>query len=793
MLQLKNIYKSYITGGSRQIALDGINLKFRESEFVTVLGPSGSGKTTFLNIIGGLERCDKGDLIINGKSTKEFTDSNWDFYRNNNIGFIFKNYNLIPHLSILENVTIAVSFNGLSKKEKQEKAIEALNRVGIKDYMRKTSQYLTKDEMQRVAIARALVNNPKIILADEPTGNLDSKSTIEIMNLIKEIFKDKLVILITQNPGIAKRYATRMITFRDGEVIEDTNPLKEDLHQKEIDLKRTHMKISMAIKLAIRDISNKKLRMFFYVLISSIGIMGIALIVALLQGFNKQISGYENDTLANYPIVINKVYTNYSIHNTSQNSKQTQNDLKNSKLNTKNDIIYSYNSSQNSTEHINQVNKDYIDYIKQMDKDLVSEISYESQINMNILREDEDGKVSIFDTSTINLSSYPKDYGQETYLEKNYELLYGYYPTNKNEVVLIVDEKNRLDTNILNALGIDVKKNKEIKFDDLIGKEYKIILNDEFYKKQNGHFYVDSSEKNLKKLYNSKNTITISITAILRAKEDSSLSNLPEGISYSNELCNYYIDDCKKSDIVKSQQDSNYNVITGQTLKNSKNKEDEIFEISGINILNNVNQSTTKNQMLSSLGASLLPSSITIYPKDFESKSDIIEYLDNYNKDKNEDEKILYKDTSTTINKLSTNIMKGITIVLVVFATLIFFISLITIFILTYASVLERKTEVCILRVLGGKKRDIVRLFNTENVIIGFLAGILGVFLAYTFIVPMNYGLEKITDLSNVAILKVENAIVVIAISVILTFIGGFIPAKVAARKDPVEFLKNQN
>ena len=268
---------------------------------------------------------------------------------------------------------------------------------------------------------------------------------------------------------------------------------------------------------------------------------------------------------------------------------------------------------------------------------------------------------------------------------------------------------------------------------------------------------------------------------------------MPEGISYSNELCNYYIDDCKKSDIVKSQQDSNYNVITGQTLKNSKNKEDEIFEISGINILNNVNQSTTKNQMLSSLGASLLPSSITIYPKDFESKSDIIEYLDNYNKDKNEDEKILYKDTSTTINKLSTNIMKGITIVLVVFATLIFFISLITIFILTYASVLERKTEVCILRVLGGKKRDIVRLFNTENVIIGFLAGILGVFLAYTFIVPMNYGLEKITDLSNVAILKVENAIVVIAISVILTFIGGFIPAKVAARKDPVEFLKNQN
>lgn len=791
MLQLKNIYKSYITGGSRQIALDGINLKFRESEFVTILGASGSGKTTFLNIIGGLERCDKGDLIINGKSTKEFSDSNWDSYRNTTVGFIFKNYNLIPHLSILENVKLAVSLNCLSKQEKQDKAIEALNKVGIKDYMRKTSEYLSKDEMQRVAIARALVNNPKIILADEPTGNLDSKSSIEIMDLMKEVFKDKLVIMVTQNPIIAKKYATRIITFRDGEVIEDTNPLKEELSQKEICLNKTKMKVSMSMKLAMRDISNKKLRTFFYILISSIGIMGIALIISVIQGFGEKISNYENDTLANYPIVINKVYNNF-IYNTKSSNKnaQTEDELD---LNKDEDAIYPYDSNENNTEYKNKITQEYIQYIKNMDNDLFSAISYESQVNMNILKKDEDGKISVLDTSSVNLSSYPEDYGDGKYLEKNYDLLYGYYPTDKNDIVLVVDEYNRLDRNILNALGINYKGNEKIEFDKLVGKEYKVILNNQFYEKQGNYFYINSSEENLNKLYNSKEAITISITGILRSKKSNNLSDLPQGISYSNELCNYYIEDCQKSEIVKYQQNSDYNVITGQTFKSKKDKEGIIDEISGVNILSSINQSVTKNQMLSSLGASFLPSCITIYPKDFESKNDIIEYLDKYNKNKAEDEKVLYKDTSTTINKLSTSIMKGITIVLIVFASITFLISLITIFILTYASILERKREVCILRVLGSKKRDIVRLFNTENIIIGFLSGVLGVFMAYLFMVPMNFMLEKITDLADIAVLKIEYALVLIIISILITLIGGFIPAKIASRKDPVEFLKNEN
>ena len=424
-----------------------------------------------------------------------------------------------------------------------------------------------------------------------------------------------------------------------------------------------------------------------------------------------------------------------------------------------------------------------------MDRDLFSAISYESQVNMNILKKDDDGEISILDTSSINLSSYPEDYGDGKYLEQNYDLLYGYYPINKNEVILVVDEYNRLDSNILNALGVDYD-NKKIEFDELIGKEYKIILNNQFYKKKDNYFYIDNSQENLKKLYNSKEAVTLSITGILRAKKSNNLYSLPQGISYSNELCNYYIENCINSDIVKAQENSDYNVITGQGFKNNQDNEGVVTQISGVNILSNINQYMTKNQMLSSLGASFLPLSITIYPKDFESKNEIIEYLDNYNKGKVENEKVLYKDTSTSINKLSTSIMKGITIVLVVFATLTFLISLITIFVLTYASTLERKREVCILRVLGSKKRDIIRLFNIENIIIGLLSGAVGVLMAYIFIMPMNFLLEKITDLSTIAVLRLENALFLIIISVVITLIGGFIPTKIASKKDPVEFLK---
>ncbi|MGM9530222.1 ABC transporter ATP-binding protein, partial [Intestinibacter sp.] len=606
MLQLKNVYKSYITGGNKQIALDGINLKFRESEFVTILGPSGSGKTTCLNIIGGLEHCDKGDLIINGRSTKDFSDSDWDSYRNNTVGFIFKNYNLIPHLSILENVQVAISLNDLSKEEKQKKALDALDKVGIKDYMRKTSEFLSRDEMQRVAIARALVNDPKIILADEPTGNLDSKASLEIMDLMSEVFKDKLVIVVTQNEQIAKSYATRIISFRDGEIVYDSNPLKEDLHQRNISLKKTAMGVGMAMKLAARDMSNKKVRTFLYMLISSVGIIGIAILISLITGFEQKIDDYEKNTLADFPIVIDNDYGSLDIYAQIDKIKDIQKDNDNFELYTNEDIIYPYDWEANSKSHKNQITDEYVEYIKNMDKDLFSAISYKSQVDMNILKKDDNGRVSILDTSAINFSSYPEGNGEENYLEQNYDLLYGYYPTDKSDIVLVVDEYNRVDRDILKALGVDYDKEENIKFDELIGKEYKIILNDEFYKKKGQYFTTDISDKNLQKLYNSKKSLTISITGIIRAKKDSNLSDLSQGIGYSNELSSYYINSCKKSKIVEEQKKSDYNVITGQRFEDDK------------------------QQSLNLLGASSVPSSITIYPKDFESKGKILAYLDKY-------------------------------------------------------------------------------------------------------------------------------------------------------------------
>lgn len=769
MLQLKNVYKSYITGGNKQIALDGINLKFRESEFVTILGPSGSGKTTCLNIIGGLEHCDKGDLIINGRSTKDFSDSDWDSYRNNTVGFIFKNYNLIPHLSILENVQVAISLTDLSKEEKQKKAIDALDKVGIKDYMRKTSEFLSRDEMQRVAIARALVNDPNIILADEPTGNLDSKSSLEIIDLMKEVFKDKLVIVVTQNEQIAKSYATRVISFRDGEIVYDSDPLKEDLHQRDISLKKTSMGVCMALKLAARDMSNKKMRTFIYMLISSVGIIGIAIVISLITGFEQKINDYEKNTLADFPIVIDDVYDNLDIYTQIGEIKNIQKYNDKFELYTSEEVVYPYDWEANNKSHKNKITDEYVRYIKNMDSDLFSAISYKSQIDMNILKKDDKGRVSILDTSAINFSSYPEGNGEEKYLEQNYDLLYGYYPTDKKDIVLVVDEYNRVDSGILKALGVDCDREENVKFDELIGKEYKIILNDEFYKKEGKYFTTDISDKNLENLYNSKKSLTISITGILRAKKDNNLSYLSQGIAYSNELSSYYINNCKKSKIVDEQQKSNYNVITGQRFEGDK------------------------QQALNLLGASSVPSSITIYPKDFESKRDILGYLNKYNEGKGEGETILYEDTSTIINQVSSNIMKCITMVLVSFICLAMITSLITMFVITYIAVLERKHEISILRVLGARRRDIVRMFNVENAVIGFLAGVLGVFIAYIFIIPLNnYMLKTTTELSNIAILRPKYAVLLIITSIVITLIGGFIPAKIASKKDPVEFLKSK-
>ena len=775
MLSLKNIKKSYTTGEFKQIALNGVNLNFRENEFVAILGPSGSGKTTCLNIIGGLDKYESGDLIINGKSTKEFKDSDWDAYRNNSIGFIFQSYNLINHLSILDNVEMGMTLSGVSASEKHKKAKEALERVGLKDHIHKKPNQLSGGQMQRVAIARALSNDPDIILADEPTGALDTKTSVQIMELIKDIAKDKLVIMVTHNPELAKEYADRIVEFRDGNVISDSNPLSEQNVNSLYSLKKTSMNFFTALKLSGMNIRTKKWRTFLTAFASSIGIIGIALILSLSNGFDKQIDTFESDTLSGFPIMITKETTEVDINDMkAQRNKMLGLDSDEGKYPEK-EVIYPYNSEENKKVHNNNITKEYLDYIENIDKSLISGLGYTRLVNMNLIKM-VDGVATTVNQQNLNLSSYPISTGENKngYLEKNYDLLYGNYPETMNDLVLVVDEYNKIDVKVLEALGIDNSK-EEIDFNDIVNYEIKAVLNDDYYKRMGNFFTVSANPSNMNDLYNNGNSISLRIAGIIRLKDEVDISLLQSGIVYSDDLAKYYIEKSKDSEVVKAQEEVNYNIFTGESFNDSEG-----------------NSKNTKENVLASLGGTEIPYMITIYPKDFTTKDEVLAYLDDWNANKEKEDYIVYNDMASTFVSLSSGIMDAITMVLIAFAAISLVVSLIMVGIITYISVLERTKEIGVLRALGARKKDIARVFNAETFIVGSLSGILGILIAYILTFPTNSVLYKVTDLENVAVLNPIHAIILVVISVTLTMIGGSIPAKIASKKDPVEALRTE-
>ena len=775
MLSLKNIKKSYTTGEFKQIALNGVNLNFRENEFVAILGPSGSGKTTCLNIIGGLDKYESGDLIINGKSTKEFKDSDWDAYRNNSIGFIFQSYNLINHLSILDNVEMGMTLSGVSASEKHKKAKEALERVGLKDHIHKKPNQLSGGQMQRVAIARALSNDPDIILADEPTGALDTKTSVQIMELIKDIAKDKLVIMVTHNPELAKEYADRIVEFRDGNVISDSNPLSEQNVNSLYSLKKTSMNFFTALKLSGMNIRTKKWRTFLTAFASSIGIIGIALILSLSNGFDKQIDTFESDTLSGFPIMITKETTEVDINDMkAQRNKMLGLDSDEGKY-PDIEVIYPYNSEENKKVHNNNITKEYLDYIENIDKSLISGLGYTRLVNMNLIKM-VDGVATTVNQQNLNLSSYPISTGENKngYLEKNYDLLYGNYPETMNDLVLVVDEYNKIDVKVLEALGIDNSK-EEIDFNDIVNYEIKAVLNDDYYKRMGNFFTVSANPSNMNDLYNNGNSISLRIAGIIRLKDEVDISLLQSGIVYSDDLAKYYIEKSKDSEVVKAQEEVNYNIFTGESFNDSEG-----------------NSKNTKENVLASLGGTEIPYMITIYPKDFTTKDEVLAYLDDWNANKEKEDYIVYNDMASTFVSLSSGIMDAITMVLIAFAAISLVVSLIMVGIITYISVLERTKEIGVLRALGARKKDIARVFNAETFIVGSLSGILGILIAYILTFPTNSVLYKVTDLENVAVLNPIHAIILVVISVTLTMIGGSIPAKIASKKDPVEALRTE-
>ena len=758
MLKLKNIKKDYKTGDFIQHALKNISVSFRKNEFVAILGPSGSGKTTLLNIIGGLDRYDSGDLIIDGKSTKGFKDKDWDAYRNHAVGFIFQSYNLISHISVLENVEMGMTLSGVSAAERRRKALELLEKVGLKDHAHKRPNQLSGGQMQRVAIARALANNPKIILADEPTGALDSKTSTQIMELIKEIAKDKLVIMVTHNAELAKDYASRIVSMKDGVILDDTDSYDdENKRSGELSIKKTSMSLLSALKLSFNNIKTKKGRTALTAFASSIGIIGIALILSLSNGFNKEVEEFEENSLAQSPIII----TNETVQMDEDTLKALNRDSDLEEYTDK-DTVYTQDDLSETLIHQNNITEDYVNYLEKMNKDDVAGISYMKGTNIQLI-EKSDGYnlVSIGSSGSVSTGMSMLPVGN--IVDNNYDVIAGSL-NDEPSLILQVDSKNRVSTRILRALGFD---DEETSFNDILNKEFKIPVNDEYYQRQ-GNYFIPVT--NLERVYNSDNSITVKIKAIIRGKEDKKVVTDTSTLYYNSSLVDEVISKNKDSEIVKAQKDADFNVLTHQAF----------------------DENTTKENMLGYLGGDTLPVAIYIYPKDFETKDNITNYLDDYNKGKDESDIIQYTDMAGMISSLSGNIMDAITIVLIAFSSISLIVSSIMIGIITYISVLERTKEIGILRSLGARKKDIKRVFNAETFIIGIFSGLLGVGIAYALTFPVNIIIENLSGLAGVAKLNPVHALILILVSLTLTIIGGAIPANMASKKDPVIALRTE-
>src|SRR5690554_187751 len=766
MLTLKNIKKSYIVGEIVTDALRGVSTSFREREFVAILGKSGSGKTTALNIIGGLDRYDSGDLIIKGRHTKDFLDKDWDAYRNNSIGFVFQSYNLINHLTIVDNVEIGMTLSGVDAKEKRRRTLEVLTRVGLKDHLHKKPNQLSGGQQQRVAIARALANDPEILLCDEPTGALDTETSRQIMDLIKEIASDRLVIMVTHNPELAHTYANRILEFEDGLIVSDSNPYDVKDVRQDFNLKHTKMKFMTALKISFNNIKTKLGRTTLTSLASSIGIIGIAIILSLSTGFKAKIDEYQTEALAEFPIII----SNQAVVFDEGNFGNTESIYPNT------DFVIPYNPLEEMGVHQNKLTDEFLDYIENIDKAYANAIGYTYTFNMNLLRQTTDGYHEVkftggpsagFGASGLNSIPVPLDGTPNPILSKNYDILAGSLPKEDTDIVILVDNKNRVDQQLLLNLGF--KFTDKLSFNDIVDTKIKWIPNNAYYQKHSTTFYSPNLDKEA--VFNSEHNIELNISGIIRLKESSSISLFSQGVIYSDAIVRTMIENSLTLDIVIDQLNTDVNVLTGSPFVNSAAKE----------------------AMLMTIGGSKKPTALTVFPLDFTTKENIITYIDAYNDTKTDKaDKIVYTDLAETISSLTGSIMDGITIVLVAFASISLVVSLIMIGIITYTSVLERTKEIGILKALGARKKDITRVFDAETFILGVFSGVLGIAIAYLLTIPINIILYNLTDLNGVASLKIIHAIILVALSTGLTVLGGHIPAKMAAKKDAVTALRSE-
>ena len=771
MLELKNIKKNYYVGEQTVQALKGINISFKRNEFVSILGPSGCGKTTTLNIIGGLDHYSEGDLLIDHKSTKKYKDEDWDAYRNSIIGFVFQNYNLISHLSVLDNVEMALTLSGINASERKEKAKKVLIDVGLKDHLYKKPNQLSGGQMQRVAIARALVNDPKILLADEPTGALDSKTSKQIMALIKKISKNILVIMVTHNDEIAKTYSDRVIRLLDGELIEDSNPYLNDKtkENKQLVNKKTSMSYYQAIRTSFKNLITKKGRTVVTAFAGSIGIIGVAIVLALSSGMTNYVGQVESDSLAGVPIVINQTVM------TSSFGPEGRPDSNESGEFPEEDIIYSYDSIAETIMHTNILDDQLVSYLENMDPSLYTSISYSTSMMVNMVKQNQNGSYGMINQSASGGDSpfgstniYNQLPDNPEFVQTQYDVLTGSYPNNSSEAVLVVDKNNQFSVELLNQLGFNIEDTYS--FDDFVGTEYKVIPNDIFYQ-QIGNIFLPST--NYEDLYNNANAITLKIVGILRVNESATTEILTEGIWYTSALTESLHELNKTSLIVETQKQSqNISVLTGQTF----------------------NDVLTYDYTMQLIGENNSPSSIQIYPSSYEAKDDIKSYLDDYQCacETTIENKIVYTDVAEEISSTIGSLINTITIVLTALAAVSLVVSSIMIGIITYVSVVERTKEIGIMRSLGARKKDISRIFNAEALLIGLTSGVLGIVIFLILQFPINSIIGNLIAVDNLSSLPPESALGLIFLSSFLTLIAGLIPSNIAAKKDPVEALRTE-
>ena len=772
MLQLKDIVKKYTTGGTEIEVLKKVNISFRESEFVSILGASGSGKTTLLNIIGGLDKYSSGDMLLMGRSTKEFTDRDWDSYRNGTIGFVFQSYNLIGHLSVIENVKLALSISGESNKENDIKAKKVLEDVGLGDHLYKKPNQLSGGQMQRVAIARALVTNPKVILADEPTGALDSKTSVQIMELIKEISKEKLVIMVTHNPELARKYSDRIVSVKDGEIIEDTKPYIEQEGNNGYELKKTAMTFSSAIKSSFKNLLTKKFRSLMTVVASSIGIISIGLVLAISSGMDKYIQTMQNENLSSMPITISSNQINFGIGEDNNTSDSSEENLVPKSRRDVHKNLYSEDALGNG--------ETFIKYIQENAKDYYSAIDFAKGYKIKALTKNTKGdivdvKMDGQDNSRGNtiFSVLPEDknlimnqFEIVKSLEQNFE-----YPKG-NEVVLFTAKNNEIDKNVLKALGYS--ENAKVKYEDVLGKEFSIVDNNNYYTKVENRFVPATVDE---KMYNAGTKVKI--VAIAKAKDSFTVPQFTLG--YTKKLQDSLLSKEVSSDIVKEQEkDKSKNILTNTKMDNE-----------------------VATEVLSGLGANTEPSSILIYPKTFNDRDKIANTISEYNKKVAEKYgagtedynkySITYSDMAKQMTSIMSQMINTITLILTAFAGISLVVSSIMIGILTYVSVVERTKEIGILRAIGARKKDITRIFIAEAGLIGFVSGAVGVIVSLGLALPISKTIAKALKIDNFSAgLDIKSAVGLILLSVILTLIASVIPSRMAAKKDPVEALRTE-